>query len=371
MKTIYFDLDLPRVVATKAASKAFHSLLFTGLNAVKYAKNLPDPPLPAPDWVRVRNIQCGVCGTDLSFFRCTATTNCALAPIPGSRRTYLGHENVGVVTEVGPAVTKFQVGDRVTLQEYMSSCGNKSIPQPCRFCRQGDYCLCENYGEPSPLKLPDVGAGFGDQFNAPQQQLNPLCVVLGCGTIGLGVVQALKIFQPDCEVWVMERIKPKQEFAKKLGADHILFGDPYAATAKATGGSKVYGGKKNKMFFGGFDVIYDCVGGGWANTTCLRLLRARGTLVKIGHHMSAITFDETPIWWQELTLVGVDAHGMEHIDGRDISTFDLAQELIRDGKYRTEGFITHRFPLDDYKKAFRLMMANPPELVKVVLDCRK
>lgn len=403
MKTIYFDLDLPRVAATKAASKTFHSLLFTGLNAVKYAKHLPDPPLPAPDWVRVRNIQCGVCGTDLSFFRCTATTNCALAPIPGSRRTYLGHENVGVVTEVGPAVTKFQVGDRVTLQEYMSSCGNKSIPQPCRFCKEGNYCLCENYGEPSPLKLPDVGAGFGDQFIAPQKQLTKIfdeltddqatlveptavslhavlrhtpqkgerVMVLGCGTIGLGVVQALKIFQPDCEVWVMERIKAKQAFAKKLGADHILFGDPYAATAKATGGSKVYGGKKNKMFFGGFDVIYDCVGGGWANTTCLRLLRARGTLVKIGHHMSAITFDETPIWWQELTLVGVDAHGMEHIDGRDISTFDLAQELIRDGKYRTEGFITHRFPLDDYKKAFRLMMENPPELVKVVLDCRK
>ena len=57
MKTIYFDLDLPRVAATKAASKTFHSLLFTGLNAVKYAKHLPDPPLPAPDWVRVRNIQ--------------------------------------------------------------------------------------------------------------------------------------------------------------------------------------------------------------------------------------------------------------------------------------------------------------------------
>ena len=38
----------------------------------------------------------------------------------------------------------------------------------------------------------------------------------------------------------MERIKPKQEFALKLGADHILKGEPYEAASKATGGSRVY-----------------------------------------------------------------------------------------------------------------------------------
>lgn len=61
---------------------------------------------------------------------------------------------------------------------------------------------------------------------------------------------------------------------------------------------------------------------------------------------------------------------MEHVDGRDITTFDYAQELIRDGKYRTEGFITHRFKLDDYKKAFKVMIENPPELIKIVLECK-
>ena len=169
----------------------------------------------------------------------------------------------------------------------------------------------------------------------------------------------------------MERIKTKQDFALRLGADHILSGEPYEAASKATGGSKVYTGMKgNKMMFGGFDRIYDCVGGNWSNTACLRLLRARGTLVKVGHHMNAITFDETPIWWQEIKLVGIDAHGMEEWQGRKLYTFDLAQEWIRDGVYKTEGFITHRFPLKEYKKALKLMMENPPELVKIVLDCR-
>lgn len=104
---------------------------------------------------------------------------------------------------------------------------------------------------------------------------------------------------------------------------------------------------------------------------CLRWLRARGALVKVGHHMCPTSYDETPIWWQELTVVGIDAHGMEHVNGKSITTFDYVQELIRDGKYKTGGFITHRFPLDEYKKAFRLMLKNPPELVKIVLDCRQ
>lgn len=402
MKTIYFEKDIPRILATKAAAKCCKPLLFTGLNAVKFNRALPDAPLPAEDWLRIRNIACGVCGTDLSFFKATTSTDSALEPIPGSARTYLGHETVGVVEEVGPAVTKYKAGDRVTLREYMSGCGNKGIKPPCRFCAEGNYNLCENYGEPSPLKLPDTGAGFGDYYLAPEQQLSRLydelsddqavmveptavsihavtmsmpqrgekVMVLGCGTIGLGVVQAIKIFQPDCEVWVMERVKEKQEFAKRLGADHVLSGEPYQAVANAVGKSRVYTGMGgNKMLFGGFDRIYDCVGGSWANTSCLRFLRARGTLVKVGHHMSSIRFDETPIWWQELKIVGIDAHGMEEIDGRRLTTFDLAQELIRDGRYKTEGFITHRFKLEQYKDAFRLMLQNPPELIKIVLDC--
>ena len=247
-----------------------------------------------------------------------------------------------------------------------------------------------------------TGAGFGDYYLAPEHQLckvfdeldddqaaliEPTAVslhavlrhtpkagekvmVLGAGTIGLGIIQCLKILQPDCKVYVMERVPSKQAFALKLGADEILKGEPYAAVAKATG-AKVYEGMfHNKMMMGGFDAIYDCVGSKWAFENCLRWLRARGTLVKVGHHMCPTEYDETPIWWQELSIVGIDAHGMEHVNGHDITTFDYAQELIRDGKYKTDGFITHRFKLDDYKKAFKVMIDNPPELVKIVLECR-
>ena len=43
--------------------------------------------------------------------------------------------------------------------------------------------------------------------------------------------------------------------------------------------------------------------------------------------------------------------------------------MMRDGIYETDGFITHRFPLDRYKDAFAVALKNPPELIKIVLDC--
>ena len=122
MKTVFFDRDIPRILATKAAAGRAKKLLSTGLNAVKYETGLPEPALPADDWVRVRNIACGLCGTDISFYKATTGLTSALEPIPGTQRTFLGHENVGVVTEVGSGVTDFKVGDRVTIRAYMAGC---------------------------------------------------------------------------------------------------------------------------------------------------------------------------------------------------------------------------------------------------------
>ena len=402
MKTVFFDRDIPRILATKAAAKRGKRLLSTGINAVKYETGLPEPSLPADDWVRVRNIACGLCGTDISFYKATTGLTSALEPIPGTRRTFLGHENVGVVTEVGSGVTDFKIGDRVTIRAYMAGCDTKGIRKRCPYCESGDYNFCTNFGTPAPYGELMMGAGWSDSFIYPAKGLahvydeitdeqavmiEPSCVsvhavlcappqkgekilVMGCGTIGLGIVQAIKIVEPECEVWVLERVEAKQEFALRLGADHVLKGDIYEAASEATGGSEVYTGMRgNKYFFGGFDRIYDCIGGDWSNTTGVRLLKARGTLVKVGHHMRPITFDETPVWWQEIRMVGIDAHGMEEWEGRRLYTFDLVQEWIRDGKYSVEGFVTHHFKLDDYKEALELALKNPPDVIKIVIDC--
>lgn len=401
MKTIYFEGKISKIaiikVLTAFSKKGYHSRL----SPIRY-KKFPDPKLPADNWVRVKNIETGICGSDMTFYKCAQGPSTAFLPIPCSKITYLGHETVGEVVEVGSAVKKFKVGDRVCMNKYMACCDLKgySEDEQCEMCKAGNYADCENYGEPNKYDI-HAGAGMGDSYLAPEGQLlsvdglsdddavliepfsvslhavlkrvpkeNEKVLVIGAGMIGLNVIQFAELLQPKCKIYVMENNPNKHEFAKKLGADVILTGEPYEAVAKATN-AKIYGKGKNRMILGGFDVIYDSVGKGTLFNDTLRWLRAQGTLVKIGYQMTKTKFDETPLWWQGLEIIGVDSHGMENYNGKKVSTFEIVKDMMLKKQLITDGFITHRFKLDDYKKAFKLLIENPRDTIKVVLDCRE
>jgi threonine dehydrogenase-like Zn-dependent dehydrogenase len=59
---------------------------------------------------------------------------------------------------------------------------------------------------------------------------------------------------------------------------------------------------------------------------------------------------------------------METYQGRTISSFSLAMEMIADRRISLEGFITHRFKLDDYRAAFRLALEKPGHVIKVIFE---
>ncbi|HOA36242.1 MAG: zinc-binding dehydrogenase [Dethiobacteria bacterium] len=148
----------------------------------------------------------------------------------------------------------------------------------------------------------------------------------------------------------------------------MLFRCRFSYSCEVTGGKLYRGMFGNRMIMGGFDVVFDCVGTSRTFHDSLRWLKARGSYVKIGHHIRPVAFDETPTWWQELQIIGINAHGMELYEGRQISTFDLVIDLLRKGRCSLDGFITHRFKLDRYKDAFRAMIERPEEVIKVVLE---
>ena len=397
MKTIIFEGKILKIGTIQLLSKISKKFYHSKVSPIRYIK-IKDDKLPNENYMKVKNIESGICGSDMTFYTCKQGPSTAFLPMPASKITYLGHETVGVVEEIGSNVKDFKVGDRVTMNKYMACCDLKGI-EPCKECKEGNYADCRNYGEESTVKQ-IVGAGFGDYYYAPSGQLlkvpakltndqavliepfavslhavlkrvpkdNEKVLVVGAGMIGLGVIQFLKVLNPNCKVYVMEKNPNKFEFAKKLGADEILQGENYEAVAKATNG-KLYKKGNNTMIMGGFDVIYDTVGKGTLFNDTLRWLRAQGTLVKVGYQMTKTKFDETPIWWQGLNVVGVDSHGMEYYQGKKISTFQMVIDLMEEGKLITDGFITHRFKLDDYKKAFKLLIENPKDVIKVVLDC--
>ncbi|WP_240675056.1 alcohol dehydrogenase catalytic domain-containing protein [Cellulomonas endophytica] len=85
---------------------------------------------PRPDDVVVRVTHCGVCHTDVHAVQGAGAADLPLVP---------GHEFVGVVEAVGPAVTRFAVGDAVAVGNIVDSCGT------CAACREGEESYCREY----------------------------------------------------------------------------------------------------------------------------------------------------------------------------------------------------------------------------------
>ena len=397
MKSIYFDVSIPKILATKILSRVSAAVYFSPVSPVRYGE-IPDRELPGPNWVKVKSVLASICGADLSLFFVQASPSISIAALPGVPRVFMGHELVGRVMEVGDGVSDLKAEDRVTLQKYLPCCSMKEIEPPCPPCQEGNYTLCENFSEPP--KFENLGAGFGDYFIAHRSQLvkvpddisdddavliEPVAVslhavlkrppkdgekvlVIGAGTIGLNVIQCAKAVNRECVIYLLEKIDFKKELGLKIGADYLILGDAYEAVTEATGGRIYRGPLRNTNILGGFDLIYDCVGYSRTIHDSLRWLRAGGDYIMVGNQLSPVSFDQTPIWQQELSIIGVNAHGTETYNGERISSFDLATRMIQDGRVNLDGFITHRFPLHEYKEACKLFRQKTEPVIKVVFE---
>jgi threonine dehydrogenase-like Zn-dependent dehydrogenase len=234
----------------------------------------------------------------------------------------------------------------------------------------GLFKIPDELGDEAAVMIEPLSVGLRAALRRlPQPQDRAL--VVGCGTIGLTVIEAVRALSPRSQITAMARYSQQVEMARKLGADELIVDEgPYAATARITA-SKLYRGPlNNRMILGGFDVIYDCVGTGKTVQDCLRWARAGGAVVVVGVSLRRMRVDLTPIWYQEVDLVGSNAHGMEEQDGHRQPTYDLITDLLLQNKLTTDGFITHRFPFGQWRKAVRTALDKQSGAIKVVLDYR-
>jgi threonine dehydrogenase-like Zn-dependent dehydrogenase len=402
MRTICFEKNIPKVLLTKALQPLWPGVVYSSLSPTRLLE-LPDAPLPGPQWVRVRNRLCGICATDLHLLFTEVDAQIASAALPGARHFYLGHELVGEVSEAGSEVTPLRVGDRVMLGNSWQggTCLNQALAPPCRHCAEGNPALCENASVGcGPVR---VGGGWGDSFMANVSDvyrvpeglddetamlLEPLMVgvhtalrrlpqadervlVVGSGIIGLMVVQALRVLAPDCHIMALARYPHQAEMARTLGAEEIITrDDPYVRIARITGGQLYTGLFGNRMLLGGFDVVYDCVGSPRTVQDSLRWARAGGTVVLTGVYLAPMQVDLTPVWYQEVNLVGTMVHGMETWAGMNQSTYALTCALLAEGQLTTAGLVTHRFPLARWREAVRTAADKRSGAIKVALNCR-
>jgi threonine dehydrogenase-like Zn-dependent dehydrogenase len=104
------------------------ALTYHGAHDVR-VDHVPDPILQAPDDLLLRVTATAICGSDLHLYR---------GKVPGLKEgDVLGHEFMGVVEDVGAAVTAFKPGDRVVVP-FTISCGE------CFFCERSLFAACEN-----------------------------------------------------------------------------------------------------------------------------------------------------------------------------------------------------------------------------------
>lgn len=87
--------------------------------------------------------------------------------------------------------------------------------------------------------------------------------------------------------------------------------------------------------------------------------------------MTKTTIDETPIWNQELNVIGVNSYGLEEYQGQTYQSFDLVDKFVKEGKLKLDGFITQRYPISKYKDGFKKVLFEGNDAIKVVLECNK
>ncbi len=383
MHTIYLDISIPRILLTRLLGR-FSSAAYFGPSSPLHFAELPDPPLPSGDWVRVHNRMCGICGSDLHQLFVDTGLDVSPVALPAHKRIYLGHEMVGEIVEIGSDVSSFQVGDRVVRWGRADDCLARGRSQLCPPCQRGHRVLCEHASE--PRRHYPIGGGFGDSFITPAPTLLPVpaglsdeqaiftepvavaihaatrcpaqageqILVLGVGTIGFLLIQAIRAFEPACHLTAVTQYPWQADIARQLGAENVILTseDAYTAVSALTTAPLYEGRSNNRMIMGGFDAVFDCVGIPQTLNDALRWTRAKGTVVLVGVNLHRMKLDLTPVWHQEVDLIGAIGHDIVTWQDEQISTFDLAMRWMGQGKIKTDLLLTHRYPLAAYREAF-------------------
>ncbi|GHO93367.1 hypothetical protein KSF_034150 [Reticulibacter mediterranei] len=400
MWTSTLDLDPKRILLTRLLGQFWPGAYFSSFAPLR-VENVPRERLAASNWVRVRNRLAGICGSDLHLIYAKGDLRVAPAAVSGRHPTYLGHEVVGEVIEVGEDVQHLRIGDRVVLQ-YSPNCLSTGAEPLCSFCATGRYNLCERGELPAPAPL---GGGWSEEMLLPEQQLfrvpeslsdeqavmlEPTAValhailrrlpqpdehvlVVGAGTIGLLTVMLLRALVPEAKVSVLARYAFQIEQATRLGVEHIIYPqDGYQGVQQVTHSELYHGWLGNQMLMGGFDVIYDTIGSQKTLHDALRWVRATSTVVLVGVDLHMMHLDMTPLWYQEVNLLGSLSHGIESWPPETAnrrSTFSIATELIARNRLRPESLITHRFALTNYQHALTTASSKSQNrAIKIVFD---
>ena len=326
---------------------------------------LPDP-VPPDDGVVVRVGATGICRSDWHGWQ-GHDPDVRLPHVPG-------HELAGTVQQVGPLVTAWRAGDRVTVP-FVCACGR------CEQCRAGDGQVCTDQQQPgfthwgsfaervalhhadvNLVRLPDelsfvdaasLGCRFATAYRAVVQQggvrAGEQVVVHGCGGLGLAAVQVA--VDAGARVVAVDVSLPALELARTFGADAVLDASGLDENSLAAAVLDLTGGAHLSL---------DAVGLPSACVASVLSLRPRGRHVQVGLLPPSQGRPLVPmerVVGLELELLG--SHGMA------AASYPALLALVAAGRLDPAALVTRTVGLDGAAQALRTVGDLPGTAVLV------
>ena len=351
--------------------KKMKANVFHGKNNIRIEE--VERPRPGPAEAVIRVTLTTICGTDLHIVR---------GEYPVAPGLIIGHEPVGVIEELGEAVTGYEIGDRV-LVGAITPCGQ------CRGCLSGHSSQCGHgegyealggwrfgntingaqaeylrvpYAQANLAKIPDeltdeqvvlladiASTGFSGAESA-RIKIGDSVVVFAQGPIGLCATAGAKMMGASLIIGV-DGDENRLAMAKKMGADVTLDYrdvDVVAEVKRLTGG--------------GADVAIEALGTQHTFESALRSLRPAGTLSSLGVYSGKleIPYDAFAAGIGDYKLVTTLCPGGKERMRR-------LMEVVRHGRVDLRPLLTHTLRLDQITEAYDLFGERLDGVLKVAI----
>ncbi len=345
------------VGAVRHRATTMHVPVFLGEGQLDY-RDRPIPEISAADDVLVQIEACGICGTDLNILAVPA----AHKATPG---IIIGHEGVGIVAELGPAVKGLQVGDRVVIANRLT-CGK------CAYCRRGLDNQCTDYQTIGTT----IDGAFAPYLRAPARALwridpavprddaalfEPLACAVGAvkrapfqvgdnvaiiGAGPMGLLFALLYRALGAGKVILLDVAPyRLHFAEEIGMDAAIDVTRVDAPAEV------------KQLTGlGADIVVDAVGN--QIDQAIRLARRGGQVILFGLR----AHDNPPVNQYTITRYDLTLHGAFV----GLHPFAQTIQLLESRRVQPSILVTHRLPLAELARGVELMRTQ--QAMKVLIE---
>lgn len=297
----------------------------------------PVPEIGSTD-ILVRAEVCGLCTSELDIWE-------------GKNKTikyprFMGHEVSGVVVDVGSRVTGFRKGDRVAVYSEGQGFAEYAVVPAVWAVKIANHIPFEHaLGEPIACSINGV--------RKADPQLNDSVAIVGCGFMGLIMLQAFKASGVG-RLIAIDRRDSLLELARYFGATHTLnpARDSVVRTVrKLTGGN-------------GVDIGVESAGIQQTLDLTSKLVRMEGKLEVFGFHQGKRRRVDWGYWnWMAFQVINGHTRSQQvYVDGMRIGF-----GLLETGKLDMAPLVTHRFQLDDINHAFETASAKQADFVKGVI----